>query len=132
MADIFNFPDNYRIEVSGWGLDNIFFVEKTDLLWSPSGVKQLLLHHSLLEGAMIFVRLLASESMKCSVPVIYQVEGVEPMDRNGQCEMRLQQMPPRLKAPYAGGSASYMREDSLKTSEPRKSSTQPEPEEILQ
>lgn len=132
MADIFNFPDNYRIEVSGWGMDSSFFVEKTDLLWSASGVKQVLLHRALPERAVIFVRLLGSESMKCSVPVAYQVEGVGPMDRNGQCEMRLLQMHPRLKAPYTGGSASYRREDSLITCEPRESSTQPEPEEILQ
>jgi hypothetical protein len=131
MADIFNFPNIYRIEVSGWGLDNCFFVEKTDLLWSPSGNKQVLLHRALPERAMIFVRLLGSESMKCSVPVAYQVEDVGPMDRNGQCEMRLLQLQPRSKAPYTGGSASYRTEDSTSACESRESSIQPDREEIL-
>ena len=132
MADAYNFPDSYRIEVSGWGLDDIFFVEKTDLLWSPSGGKHLLLHRALPEGAMIFVRLLVTESMKTSVPVAYQVEAVQPMDRNGQCEMRLLQLHPRLKAPHTGEVASYRAEDSASKRESRESSTQPEPEEILQ
>ena len=56
------FPGNYRIEVSGWGLDAHLFVEETDLLWSQSGEKQMLLHRALPEGAIIFVRLLAPET----------------------------------------------------------------------
>jgi len=30
---------NYRIEVSGWDLNDVFFVEKSDLLWSDGGEK---------------------------------------------------------------------------------------------
>jgi hypothetical protein len=132
MADTFDSPGNYKIEVSGWGLDNSFFVEKTELLWSQTGDKYALLHRALPEGAMIFVRLLDSGSMRCSVPVAYQVEGVRPMDCNGLCEVRLSRLQPRSKAPNTGVSASYMREDSLNTCEPGENSTQLEPEEILQ
>jgi hypothetical protein len=132
MADIFNFPNHYRIEVSGWGLDNCFFAEHTDLLWTPSEDRQVLLHRALPEGAMIFVRLLGSESLKTSLPVTYQVEAVRPMDRNGQCEMRLLQLQPRAKAPNPGGSASYVAEDLVSTCEPRENSILLEPKEILQ
>jgi hypothetical protein len=132
MADTLSFQGNYRIEVSGWGLDDSFFVEKTDLLWSSCGDKQVLLHRALHEGAMIFVRLLASESMKGSVPVAYQVNSVKPMDRDGRCEMQLRQLHPRTKAPNMGGSASHIAEDSFSGFEPRESSIQPEPEEVLQ
>jgi hypothetical protein len=132
MADTFNFPGNCQIEVSGWGPDNGFFVEKTDLLWSQTGDKFVLLHRALLKGAMIFVRLLTTESMKGSVPVAYQVEGVRPMDCNGQSEMRLLRLHPRSKAPHSGGTASNVHEDSLSTCEPRESSTQLEPKEVLQ
>ena len=132
MADKFNSPGNYRIEVSGWGLDGGFFVEKTELHWSPSGVKQVLLHRALPKGAMIFLRLLSSESMEGSVPVAHEVNGVQPMDCDGRCEMQIQQVHPRSKAPYTGGSASYIPEDSFSAREPRESSIQLEPEEILQ
>jgi hypothetical protein len=132
MADIFNSPGNYRIEVSGWGLDGSFFAEKTDLHWLPSGVKQVLLQSALPEGAMIFVRVLGSESMKGSVPVPYRVNGIQPMDCNGRCEMQLRRLHPRPQAPNTGGSASYIPEDSYSACEPRESSIQLEPEEILQ
>jgi hypothetical protein len=137
MADKFNSPGDYRIEVSGWGLDGGFFVEKTDLHWSPSGVKQLALHRTLPAEAMIFVRLLASESMDGSVPVAYQVNSIQPMDCSGRCEMQIQQVHPRSKAPSSkapntGASASYIPEDSFTACEPRDSSIQLEPEEILQ
>lgn len=132
MADKFNFPDNYRIEVSGWGLDNAFFVEKTDLLWSQSGEKQVLLHRALPEGAVVFVRLLGPESMIGSVPVAYQVESVRPMDCTGVCEVRLIPVHPRLKVSSMSISASHSREDEMSKREPRRCSVQPEPEEILQ
>jgi hypothetical protein len=137
MADKFNSPGNYRIEVSGWGPDDSFFVEKTELRWSPSGDKQVVLRRALTEGAMIFVRLLGSQSMKGSVPVAYQVNGIQPMNCEGLCEMQLRQMQPRSKAAYSqapntSGSASYIPEDSFSAREPRESSIQLEPEEILQ
>ena len=132
MGNPMNFPGNYRIEVSGWGLDSNFFVEKTDLIWSQSGDKKVLLHHALPEGAIIFVRLLIPESTGSSVPVAYQVGGVQPMDCNGQCGMRLTQMHPRSKESIACEVASDLQEDSRRMREPRESSTQLEPEEILQ
>jgi hypothetical protein len=102
MTNTFNSPGTYRIEVSGWGLDNCFFDEKTELLWSQTGDKYVLLHRTLVEGAMIFVRLLDLESKKSSVPVSFQVKAARAMDCNGQCEMRLEQLAPRIKAPNRG------------------------------
>ena len=132
MADTFNFPGNYQIEVSGWGLDNAFFSEKTDLLWSPSGDKQALLHRALPEGAMIFVRLLTVESTNRSMPVPYQVEEVRPMDCNGQCELRLIQLYPQLKrTQYEGKLHPYLSEDSL-SMRPSETTGAAEVKEMLQ
>ena len=61
MGNSFNSSGDYRIEISGWGLDNSFFAERTDLLWTASGEKQVQLHRALPEGAIVFIRLLASE-----------------------------------------------------------------------
>jgi hypothetical protein len=132
MNNTFNSPGTYRIEVSGWGLDNCFFDEKTEILWSQTGDKYVLLHRTLLEGAMIFVRLLDSEPKKSSVPVPFQVKAVRAMDCNGQCEMRLEQMTPRIKAPNRGVTASYRQEDSQRPCELSENALQLEPEEILQ
>ncbi len=132
MNDAMNHPGNYRIEVSGWDLDNTFFVEKTELLWSEGGGKRVHLRRALPQGTIIFIRLLALESASGSLPVAYGIESAKPMDSNGQCEMRLVQLRPRIKAPLGGIAASYETEDSVRTCEPRESSMQPEPEEILQ
>ena len=132
MNNAMDHPGNYRIEVSGWGLDNAFFVEKTELLWSEGGGKQVRLHRALPPGTIIFLRLLANESASGSLPVAYGIESAKPMDSNGECEMLLLQLRPRIKAPIKGDAASYVAEGSESTHEPVESSKQPEPEVILQ
>jgi len=122
---------NYRIEVSGWGLNDVFFVEKTDLLWSEGGEKRLLLHHALSDGAVIFVRLMAPETSSGLVPVAYQVENIKPMNSTGQCEMRLVQVHPRLRAHTRSNFASLSARCSSKSQGPMESSTQLELEEVL-
>jgi len=106
MGNSFKASGDYRIEISGWGLDNSFFAEKTDLLWTPGGEKQVQLHRALQEGAMVFIRLLASESSREFVPVAYQVQDVEPMDCDGRFPMKLTQLHPRSKESLLGKSAS--------------------------
>ena len=109
-------PGGYRIEVSGWGLDNGFFLERTDLLWTPSGDKRLKLHRALAEGAVVFVRLLHPESSNGSVPVPYRVEGIEPMDPNGRCQMKLRQVDRRSKESLLQESASNELKEAQETS----------------
>jgi hypothetical protein len=131
MGDTATSQGKYRIEVSGWGLNDVFFVEKTDLLWSDSGEKKLLLHHALSEGAVIFVRLMTPETSYGSVPVAYQVQNVNPMNSTGVCEMRLLQVHPRSKGHTRGNIASLSAEYSSKSGEPMESSTDLELEEVL-
>lgn len=99
MDMTFNSPGSYRIEVSGWGLDSNFFVERTDLLWTPADEKKVQLHRALPEGAIVFIRLQVpvEESPNCSVPIAYQVKEVEPMDCVGLCLMKLTQLHPHSK-----------------------------------
>ena len=91
--------ENYRIEVSGWGSDDAFFVEQTNLLWSEDGGKMVALRHALPNGAMVVVRLLTmhESASASSIPVTYQVDRVEPMSCNGLCDMRLTRLEPRSK-----------------------------------
>jgi len=112
MIGAVNSPDGYRIEVSGWGLDNKFFVESADLVWTTAGEKRVQLHRALAEGAMVFVRLLAGEYSNSSVPVACQIEEIEPMDCDGRCWMKLAQLHPRWKESPAREFASNSAEDS--------------------
>jgi hypothetical protein len=122
---------NYRIEVSGWGLNDAFFVEKTELQWTEGADKKLLLRHAVPEGAVIFVRLMAPENSFGSVPVAYQVESVQPMNSFGLCEMNLLRLHPRSRAHSGREIASPSVGCSSKTYEPKESSSRPELEEVL-
>ena len=132
MSHSFNSPGDFRIEVSGWGLDNSFFVEKADLLWASDGEKKVQLHRALPEGVIVFVRLLAVEPSSGTVPVAYRVEGVTPMDCSGRCQMRLTQLRPRLKESFIGKNASYCSEDSEKACDVQEFEGELQHEEILQ
>jgi len=112
MRNSFNSSGDYRIEISGWGLDNSFFAERTELLWTAGDEKQVQLRRELAEGAVVFVRLLSSEPSWNTVPVAYRVRDVLPMDCNGRCRMRLAQLTPRGKESPVGQNASKDIEDS--------------------
>ena len=132
MGNSFDHPDDYRIEISGWGLDNCFFVERTELLWTTDGEKQVQLHRALSEGAMVFLRLLASEPSNGSLPVAYQVQRVMPMDCNGRCQMRLAQLHPRSRESLAEKPASNWSEDPQRVCDVQEFEVELECEEILQ
>ena len=132
MGDSFHYPGDYRIEISGWGLDNGFFAERTNLLWTMDGEKQVQLHRALPEGAIVFIRLLASEPSRGSVPVAYRIEEVVPMDCNGVCHMRLAQLHPRWKESLEGESASNGTEEPRRVCDVQEFAAELQHEEILQ
>jgi hypothetical protein len=132
MSQTFDSPGDFRIEVSGWGLDNSFFAERTDLLWTADGEKRVQLHRALPEGAIVFIRLLASEPTSGTVPVAYRVEGVVPMDCSGRCQMKLMQLRPRSKESFTRKIASNVSEDSKRACDVQEFQDKLQHEEILQ
>ena len=132
MGNSFNSSGDYRIEISGWGLDNSFFAERTNLLWTADGEKQVQLHRALPEGAIVFIRLLASEPSSGSVPVAYQVQDVVPMDCGGRCQMKLEQLHPRSKESLTGKNASNVSEGPQRECDVQEFEKQLRHEEILQ
>jgi hypothetical protein len=132
MGNSFNSPGDYRVEISGWGLDNSFFAERTNLRWTAEGEKQVQLHRALAEGAIVFVRLLSFEPSSGSVPVAYQVHSVVAMDRNGHCQMRLAQLHPRSKESLTKKSASNGSEDRKRACDVQEFELELQHEEILQ
>lgn len=132
MGNSLNSPGDYRIEISGWGLDNSFFAERTDLLWTAGGEKHVQLRRALPEGAIVFIRLLSSEPTNRSVPVAYQVEGVGAMDCNGRCQMKLTQLHPRSKESLSGKNASKCLEDLQRVCDVQEGEAELKHEEVLQ
>lgn len=132
LGNSLNAPGECRIEISGWGADNSFFVERTELLWAGAGEKHVQLPRCLPEGAMVFIRLLASEPSNGSVPVAYKVQGVTPMDADGHCHMRLVQVHPRCRESLGGQRASNRLEGSRKVRETKETRAALRHEEILQ
>jgi len=122
----------YRIEVSGWGLDSNFFVERTELICSQDGEKKVRLRRSLADGVIVFVRLLVSESTGSSLPVAYQVKGTQAMDCNGHCEVHLTRLQPRTQESNAPKIASYNQGKASRMREPIEGSTLPGPGEAIQ
>jgi len=131
MSDKANSSGSYHIEVSGWGMDECFFVERTALLWTEGNDKRLLLRHALPDRAMVFIRLLADGTAGDSVPVPYQVENLQPMNRIGLCEMRLLPLHPRAKTPVMDEAAPQVAEVPNRADDARQDSRMAELEEVL-
>lgn len=78
----------YRVEVSGWDDNRAFFVENSELEWTDKSGKQVTLNRGLMDGAVIFLRLLQPISNDRSHPVAYEAELVASTD-DGQRQFRL-------------------------------------------
>jgi len=87
----------YRVEISGWDLAQLFFVEKAELEWSEEGDKHLILTRDLRSDAIVFVRLLQPVSADRSCPVPYTTEKVEQVDEQ-RWKFRLKQVHPHVRA----------------------------------
>jgi hypothetical protein len=111
MGNSFADPGDFRIEISGWGVDNRFFVEPTELRWTSNGEKQVQLRRTLAEGSVVFLRLLVADSSNQTVPLAYEVEQVTAMDCEGVCRISLKQLHPRSKESQGKENASKFSED---------------------
>ena len=87
----------YRVEVSGWDKNQSFFVEKSELEWSEDSGKQLSLTRAIPDGAIVFLRLIASMSVDRSDPVAYETEYLE-TSPDGLHQFRLHPVSPRTAA----------------------------------
>jgi hypothetical protein len=86
--------DHYRVEVSGWDEDEIFFVEKSHLDWDDFAGKHISLRHMLPEGAIVFVRTLQPTAIHQRSPVPYQAEFIG-CNGDGLHQFRLNVVRPR-------------------------------------
>ena len=70
----------YRVEVSGWDDNKAFFVENSELEWTDDSGKQVTLNRGLMDGTVVFLRLLQHISNDRSHPVPYEAELVTRTD----------------------------------------------------
>ncbi len=94
-SECYPIVSRYRVEVSGWDLHHTFFVEKAELEWNEHSGKQVALSHKVLDGAVVFLRLLQPLGPDRSLPVAYEAEFVSAAP-NGQQQFRLHPAGPRI------------------------------------
>jgi hypothetical protein len=87
--------NTYQVEISGWDLDDNFFVERTDLLWGQNDRKMALLRRPVLEGALVFVRLTLPIEYRHSCPIAYHVANVNALADTSSWEVALTKVHPR-------------------------------------
>jgi hypothetical protein len=90
-------PAIYRVETSGWDVDENFFVEKTDLEWAEEE-KTIHLQHPVRKGTVVFVRLMGNEASENAFPVAYQAAAVTYRTHERCYDVSLMQMLPRTQA----------------------------------
>jgi len=97
-------PNSYRVETSGWDVDENFFVEKTELDWTHDE-KTIHLQHPIRKGTVVFVRLMGIDGQENSVPVAYQAAAVTYRNQRRYYDVSLTQVSPRVPgAPAADAS----------------------------
>jgi hypothetical protein len=93
-ADTPHGTDSYRVEVSGWDENEIFFVEESDLDWDKFVGKHISLRRMLPDGALVFLRMLQPIALRQSPPMPYQVAFIG-CDPEGHHQFRLNPVHPR-------------------------------------
>ena len=82
----------FRVEVSGWDCNEVFFVEKTVLDWEPDQPREVTLGSALRPGSMVFVRLIQNSAATMPFPIAYQVIDVRDENATGRSRAKLQQL----------------------------------------
>jgi hypothetical protein len=86
--------EQFRVEVSGWDEQELFFVEKSHLSWDEFAGNHVSLRRMLPDGALVFVRILQPTAIRPSPPIAYKVEFIG-CDPEGFHQFRLNAVQPR-------------------------------------
>ena len=84
-----------RVEVSGWDVNENFFVEKAELKCVDEQQKRVALRNPVRSGALVFVRRLDADDSGAGFPVAYKADAVVPHSTEKQYEIFLVRMWPR-------------------------------------
>jgi len=95
----------YRVEISGWDLNEQFFVERAALEWNVGEQKTVLIHKQARQGALLFIRLLDHTVAARSFPVAYRVREVREREGGAASELMLTQVWPAPEGQSPGPTA---------------------------
>jgi hypothetical protein len=87
---------SYPVEISGWDVAEIFFVENTEVNWREQSEKRVKLWRPLRKGSIIFVRHLHYCGIMRDCPTPYEVDFLN-VDESGCCEYRLAPVRSRVR-----------------------------------
>lgn len=97
LAEMHSIPRLHRVEISGWDMDELFFVEKAEISWDESSEDmRVKLSRPLRKGTVIFLRRLQVAMMERACPLAYSVEPLM-ADESGVCQYRLTQVHSRTR-----------------------------------
>jgi hypothetical protein len=97
----------YRVEISGWDLDEQFFVERAALEWRVGEQKTVLIQRRARQGALLFIRLLENSSPSRPFPVAYRVREVREREAGKLYELILSQVWPAPEGQSPGATAMF-------------------------
>jgi hypothetical protein len=97
MYSLIDKPNSYQVEVSGWNVKGIFFVEKAMLHWTETEEKSVELTSRLHEGCVVFVRLIHTTTGSANFPVAYRVLSIASVDSDGRGCVGLTQLRPNIE-----------------------------------
>jgi len=89
----------YRVEVSGWDLNEKFFVERTALQWGQGESKTVLLRQRVRQGTLVFIRLVEKAVPSRTFPVAYRARQVIERENGALYELTLNQVWPTTETP---------------------------------
>ena len=106
----------YRVEISGWDLNEQFFVERSALQWVEGETRRALLRRKVRPGALLFVRLLQDGSPERTFPVAYRARQLRECEGGDSYELTLSQVwPMEEKGSRAGAEKPAAADHSSRT-----------------
>jgi hypothetical protein len=98
LAETYSIAGPSRVEISGWDMDELFFVEKAEVDWDDAAENiRIRMNRPLRKGTVIFLRQIQAVMSGQSHPVAYSVEPVG-ADESGACEYRLKPVRSRTRS----------------------------------
>jgi len=97
----------YRVEISGWDVNEQFFVERAALEWSVGEQKTVLIHRRARQGALLFIRLLDNSAPARTFPVAYRVREIREREGESAYELILSQVWPTPEGQSPAGTGMF-------------------------
>ncbi|MBZ5527211.1 MAG: hypothetical protein LAN71_04825 [Acidobacteriia bacterium] len=98
LAETYSMSGPSRVEISGWDMDELFFVEKAEVDWDESAENiRIRMNRPLRKGTLIFLRQIQPVMSGQTHPVAYSVEPVC-ADESGACEYQLKPLRSRMRS----------------------------------